>query len=110
MANAAELKKEKTPSTEEVKKDFKPKFSRKREKDPNSVIGIMIEDMPISIKSILGEDNNVTIWGEVFGIEYFESSKSDFKIITLKVTDILIVFIVKFLLEKKMNTQEFVVN
>ena len=47
----------------------------------------MIEDMPISIKSILGEDNNVTIWGEVFGIEYFESSKSDFKINTLKVTD-----------------------
>lgn len=87
LANAAELKKEKTSPTEEVKKDFKPKFSRKREKDPNSVIGIMIEDMPISIKSILGEDNNVTIWGEVFGIEYFESSKSDFKIITLKVTD-----------------------
>ena len=67
----------------------KPKYPTRRstKKDPNSVIGVMIEDMPIPIHSIIGEDNNVTIWGEIFGIDYFESSKSDFKIITLKVTD-----------------------
>ena len=73
---------------EEVKKE-KIGYTRKKkiEKDPNSIMGLMIEDVPISIKSILGEDNNVTILGEVFGVDYFESSKSDFKIITLKVTD-----------------------
>ncbi len=75
--------------TEEKEEAPKPKYPTRRstKKDPNSVIGVMIEDMPIPIHSIIGEDNNVTIWGEIFGIEYFESSKSDFKIITLKVTD-----------------------
>ncbi len=71
----------------EVKEESKPRFTRRPTKDPDSVIGVKIEDKPIPIKSILGEDNNVTIWAEVFGIDYFESSKSDFKIITLKVTD-----------------------
>ena len=67
----------------------KPKFPRRHstKKDPGTVIGIMIEDMEIPISSIAGEDNNVTIWAEVFGLDYFESSKTDFKIITLKLTD-----------------------
>lgn len=74
--------------TEEKKPQEAPKKGfRKAAKDENSVIGINIKDKPISIKTILGEDNNVTIEAEVFGAEYFESSKSDFKIITLKLTD-----------------------
>ena len=70
----------------EEKKEFKQKYKRK-EKDPNSVLGLAILDNPIKIKTIIGEDNNVTVEAQVFGTEYFESSKSDFKIITLKLTD-----------------------
>ena len=71
---------------EEVKSDSKGKYKRAK-KDPNSVIGVSINDNPIKIKSIVGEDNNVVVEALVFGVEYFESSKSDFKIITLKITD-----------------------
>ena len=39
------------------------------------------------MKTIIGEDNNVIVEGKVFGTEYFESPKTDFKIITLKITD-----------------------
>ncbi len=60
---------------------------RKEAKDPNSIIGRGIKENPIKIKTLLGEDNNVVIEGKVFGTDYFESSKTDFKIITLKITD-----------------------
>ena len=36
---------------------------------------------------MIGEDNNVVVEAEIFGVDYFESSKTDFKIITLKITD-----------------------
>ena len=36
---------------------------------------------------LLGEDNDVTVEGYIFGTDYFESNKSNFKIITLKITD-----------------------
>lgn len=92
----AEIKKEleiKVPvpakKTEVEKKEEKPKEKsyRKEPKDPNSIIGRGIKENPIKIKSLLGEDNNVVIEAYVFGTDYFESSKTDFKIITLKVTD-----------------------
>lgn len=65
----------------------KEKKFRKEAKDPNSVIGRGIKEDPIKIKTLLGEDNNVVVEGYVFGTDYFESSKTDFKIITLKITD-----------------------
>ena len=36
---------------------------------------------------LLGEDNDVTVEGYIFGTDYFESNKTNFKIITLKITD-----------------------
>ena len=75
-------------SKEEPVENNKEKKQYKREKkDPNSIIGREIKDSPIKIKTLLGEDNNVVIEGKVFGVDLFESSKTDFKIITLKVTD-----------------------
>ncbi len=72
----------------EVKKESEtPKIKRKEKKDENCVIGRNISDEAIKIKSLLGEDNNITVEGFVFGTDYFESSKNDFKIITLKITD-----------------------
>ena len=73
-------KKEETPQPE--KKQF-----RREAKDPNSVIGRGIKEEPIKIKTLIGEDNNVVVEAKVFGTDYFESSKTDFKIITLKITD-----------------------
>ena len=81
-----------TPRVEE-KKEIKQesqtpeKKYHKEQKDPNSVIGRGIKEDPIKIKTLIGEDNNVVVEGFVFGTDYFESSKTDFKIITLKITD-----------------------
>ncbi len=73
---------------EEIKEE-KPKEKQyhREPKDPNSIIGRGIKEDPIKIKTLLGEDNNVVVEGFVFGTDYFESSKTDFKIITLKITD-----------------------
>ncbi len=74
-------RKESLPSKEKV-------YGRaKRETDPNCILGRMIKDKPVSIKGLIGEENDVTIEGYIFGVDFFESSKTDFKIITLKVTD-----------------------
>ena len=77
------------PQQKEEKKEEAPKEKqfRREPKDPNSVIGRGIKEDPIKIKTLLGEDNNVVVEGFVFGTDYFESSKTDFKIITLKITD-----------------------
>ena len=70
-----------SPKVEAKNKD------RRREKDPNSILGRGINDSPIKIKTLIGEDNNVVVEGNIFGVDFFESSKTDFKIITLKITD-----------------------
>ena len=75
-------KKEETPVEHPKEKKYK-----REPKDPNSVLGRGIKEEPIKIKTLIGEDNNVVVEAYVFGTEYFESSKTDFKIITLKITD-----------------------
>ena len=70
-----------------VKTEPKEKKYHREPKDPNSVLGRGIKEDPIKIKTLIGEDNNVVVEGYVFGTDYFESSKTDFKIITLKITD-----------------------
>ena len=73
---------------EEIKQEQPKEKTYKREpKDPNSVIGRGIKEDPIKIKTLIGEDNNVVVEAQVFGTDYFESAKTDFKIITLKITD-----------------------
>ena len=78
-----------TPEKKEEVKEDKPKEKQYRRdpKDPNAVLGRGIKEDPIKIKTLIGEDNNVVIEAQIFGVDYFESSKTDFKIITLKVTD-----------------------
>lgn len=60
---------------------------RKQETEEGCVLGRNIQGTSLSISSLQGEDNNVIVEAFVFGTDYFESSKSDFKIITLKITD-----------------------
>ena len=73
------------PTKKEVKEE--KKGFRKEGKDPNSVIGRAIKEDAIKIKTIIGEDPSVVVEGKVFGVDFFESAKTDFKIITLKITD-----------------------
>lgn len=87
--NNTEIPKNISQNKEPIKdspKSEKKQYKREA-KDPNNVIGRGIKEEPIKIKILIGEDNNVVIEAKVFGTDYFESTKTDFKIITLKVTD-----------------------
>ena len=75
---------------EVVKTDFVNKPRPKKIEtvlDERVVLGKVIDDEIININDIVGENEDIAIEGEIFGVEGFESVKSDFKIITLKVTD-----------------------
>ena len=90
------IRKEEEDIKEEIKKDLEVKVEdipkkRKTKKESNTpegvILGRSIKEKPITLKSIMGEDNNVVVEAKIFGIDLFESSKTDFKIITLKLTD-----------------------
>ena len=53
----------------------------------NIIYGNLIKEKPYKISDILNEENDIIIEGYLFGVDYFESSKNNFKIITLKITD-----------------------
>ena len=80
---------------EEVRKQVKKEIDQtkndivvKKEKEFKVIVGERIKVKNISlIKDIMGEDNNITVEAYVFGIEEFASSKSNFKILTLKISD-----------------------
>ena len=79
---------------EDLKKEIKNSINESRvnnvkvEKEKNPIImGEKIKSKTTTIDSLIGEDNNVTIEAYVFGIDIFESSKNNFKILTLKVSD-----------------------
>ena len=84
--NHLETKKEDKKETPKVEQPEKKQYRREAVEE-NNVIGRGIKEDPIKIKTIIGEDNNVVIEAKVFGTEFFESPKTDFKIITLKLTD-----------------------
>ena len=68
------------------------KYPQRRKKiktvdDPNVILGELIEGDVREISTIKGEEENLIVDVLVFGCEGFESTKSDFKIITLKITD-----------------------
>ena len=85
--NSIEMPKVKEEKPKEVKEKPQKKQYRREAVEENNVIGRGIKEDPIKIKTIIGEDNNVVIECKVFGLDFFESSRTDFKIITLKVTD-----------------------
>ncbi|MBQ7140197.1 MAG: PolC-type DNA polymerase III [Bacilli bacterium] len=65
------------------------KETKKIEKSENDTIifGSRIDGNVTRIDNISVENENVVFEGLLFGVDYFESSKSDFKIVTLKITD-----------------------
>ena len=77
---------------EEEKKKFIPKDYKRPplivEKDnPNVVMGRTIEEKPIRMDQIASEQNNVTLEGFIYTEPDIRETKTDLKIITLKLTD-----------------------
>ncbi len=90
-AISKDLKVKVVPVVEEVK-PINNKYEGRPKKietvdDKRVILGKVIDDEIMSIDTIVGEDVNIALEAEVFGVEGFESSKSDFKILTLKITD-----------------------
>lgn len=87
-----DLKVKVTPFKETNLSDNKKSFSPRPKKyetvkDDRVVFGKVIEEDARSIDSIVGEDVDISLDAEIFGVDNFESTKSDYKIITLKITD-----------------------
>ena len=73
---------------EEIEKEkikIVPKITEKKESP--FIMGREITDEATPINLITFEMDNVTVDAKIFGIDFFESAKSNFKIITLKITD-----------------------
>ena len=84
--------KEPEPVVTEEKKRFVPKDYKRPplivDKDnPDVVIGRVIEDKPIRMDQIGGEENNVVIDAYMYADADIIETKTDLKIITLKLTD-----------------------
>lgn len=74
---------------EPKKQSFKGNYKRKTVTDtsnPDVVFGRAIDTDPITIHDIIAEMNNITIEGTIFGIDV-RDTKTELKIVTLKVTD-----------------------
>ena len=83
-----------TRINENLKEEIKESIKKSRVKEikidepvNNIIMGEEIKSKVTRIDNIIGEDNNVTVEAYVFGSEIFESSKSNFKILTLKISD-----------------------
>ena len=82
------IQKEFVPNTKkEVKTSKIEIISTKKNEDSNAILGFDIDSDKTPISNINGETSDVTIEGYIFGKELFESVKTAFKIITLKVSD-----------------------
>ncbi len=81
---ALALKEEIASSLEVSLKETKAKKKTK----PEVILGEEIKSKVVTIDNLIAEENNVTVEVQVFGdIDFFESTRSNFKIITLKITD-----------------------
>ena len=87
---------------------FKPRPKKFKTVDDERVLyGKLIEEDIREINSIVGEDVDIPIEAEVFGMETFESTKSEFKIITLKITDYTSSIYAKLFLNNKDDYEKY---
>ena len=75
--------------------------------DERVLYGKLITEEVKEINSIVGEDVDIVIEAEIFGIDSFESSKSEFKIITLKITDYTSSIYAKLFLNNKEDYEKY---
>ncbi len=82
------INKEKSLEIEkEIEKEKLKEIPKPVIKENPFIMGGEIKDTPTKINLITFEMDNVTVEAQIFGVDFFESSKSNFKIITLKITD-----------------------
>ena len=74
-----------TPQENPYKKKFTPKPIETVD-DPKAILGRIIDTQVVRMDTLVGLANNVTVEAEIFGIDVRET-KTDFRIITLKITD-----------------------
>ena len=75
---------------EEITKDIDVNLiekSKNKKSSSNIIMGEEIRSKVSKINEIFSEENNLTVEAHVFGIDYFESPKTAFKILTLKIND-----------------------
>ncbi len=86
--NEEESKKIKEEIENSIKEDIKKIEKVVQVKTVNKIIlGDIIKGKTTTINNIISEESNVIVEGHVFDIDIFESNRTDFKIITLKITD-----------------------
>ena len=78
-------KKDEVVNENPYKKKFTPKPIETVD-DPKAVLGRIIDTQALRMDTITGVGNNITVEAEIFGIDVRET-KTDFRIITLKITD-----------------------
>jgi len=74
----------------EIRKEIEQSLNTEvviQKKEPIEIMGAFINKVTHKISNILYEEDNVSLEAYVFDIDVFESSKSSFKIFTLKLTD-----------------------
>ncbi len=72
---------------EALKNEIKQEITEKESKDDPVLLGNEPKGKVTMIKDIITEEANVTVEAYVFATEEFESNKSAFKILTLKISD-----------------------
>ncbi len=78
---------------EQLKEELKKEIKEQKQdliitkKENPIIMGNEISGKVVPISTIAGEENNVVVEAYVFGIDLFESTKSNFKILTLKISD-----------------------
>ena len=85
---------------------FPHKQTKEDKENPNVLVGKLIEDTPVQIKTIVGEYDPITVEGYVFGIDASvrKGQKGTAYIINLKVSDNTDSFLVKFV---RFNEDEY---
>lgn len=71
----------------EIEKSKLSTISSISKEEPVEIVGSFIQKITHEISGIFTEEDNVSIESYIFGIDLFESSKSNFKIFTFKITD-----------------------
>jgi len=83
----AKINDEKRAKIKKEIEDTKEIVIIKEEPEFKVIIGEPIKSKPSLITDIIGEENSVTLEALLFGMEEFKSSKSNFQILTLKISD-----------------------
>ena len=96
---------EPTVSNVEAPKPVVNANTSKEDKDGNKIImGSNINGVVMEMHNVISPVNSAIFEGEIFGVDLFESSKNNFKIVTLKITDKTDSFLAKIFTK---NTDEY---